>query len=253
MGLFAKTLIVHFLFATSLSLAAADNQSIPLFKAEYILQHNKLEIGHVELSVKALDRNRYQLTSITHSSGLLSFIHSHKLTESSLFELINGKIRPINYQYLKQSKKQKKDVRLSFNWQKSNVTNTINGQHWSMPISEGVLDKALMQIALMLDTNNSSNTINYQIADGGKLKQYRFKPLGMEEINVAGQTYTTQKFARTKGRHKNITYYWCAPALHNLPVLLQREKNMANLKCVWKKCVLTTPHQPIKVVSSTIS
>jgi len=224
MGLFAKTLIIPFLFASSLSLATPDNKSIPLFKAEYLLQHNDLEIGHVELSVKALDNNRYQLTSITHSSGLLSFIHSHKLTESSLFERINGKIKPISYQYLKQTKKQKKDVQLSFNWQKLSVTNTINGQHWSMPISEGVLDKALMQIALMLDTNGSSNTINYQIADGGKLKQYRFEPLGMDEVNIAGQPYQTQKFARTKGRHKNITYYWCAPALHNLPILLQREK-----------------------------
>jgi len=224
MGLFAKILSFSLLIVISLSPAIAGGTTVPLFKAEYLLQHNKLEIGHVELSVEALNNNRYKLTSITHSSGLLSFIQNHKLIESSLFELHNGKIRPLNYQYLKQSSKQEKDVRLTFNWQQLKVTNTAADQSWSMPISEGVLDKALMQIALMLDISDSDNTINYQIADGGKLKQYHFKPLGSDNTKISGKQYKTLKFARTKGRHKNITYYWCAPTLHNLPVLLQREK-----------------------------
>jgi len=235
MGLFAKIFSHFLLFAISLSAAIADNKSVPLFKAEYLLQHNNLEIGRVELSVVALANNRYKLTSTTHSSGLLSFIQNHKLTESSLFELHKGKIRPLDYQYLKQSRKQEKDVKLSFNWQQLNVTNTTAGQSWSMPISEGVLDKALMQIALMLDIGDSNSTINYQIADGGKLKQYRFKPLGTDSTSVADNTYKTNKFARTKGRHKRITYYWCAPALHNLPIRLQREKKYGTFEMLLQK------------------
>ena len=224
MHLIVKILSYTLLFAISLSSATAADKAVPLFNAKYQLQHNNLEIGRIELSVATLGNNRYQLTSTTHSSGLLSFIQSHKVTESSLFELHNEKLRPLNYQYLKQSSKQKKDVKLNFNWQQLNVTNTADNQSWNMPISEGVLDKALMQIALMRDINDSGDSIQYDIADCGKLKQYHFTPQGSEDINIAGKTYKTKKFARSKGRHKNITYYWCAPALHNLPVQLQREK-----------------------------
>ncbi|MEY8193729.1 MAG: DUF3108 domain-containing protein [Cycloclasticus sp.] len=212
------------LFTLGLSPAFADQPIIPLFNAEYLLQHNKLEIGRVELSVEALGNNRYQLTSTTRNSGLLSFIQQQKLVESSLFELIDGQIRPIQYRYLKQSKQAEKDVRLDFNWQQLSVTNASDGESWKMPISNGVLDKALMQIALMLDLKQSNKAISYQVADGGRLKQYRFELLGDDKSLIKGQWYQTKKFARRKGQHKNITYYWCAPALHNLPVLLQREK-----------------------------
>jgi len=229
------------LFTLCLSPAFADQPIIPLFSAEYLLQHNKLEIGQVELSVEALGNNRYQLTSTTRNSGLLSFIQQQKLVESSLFELIDGQIRPIQYRYLKQSKQAEKDVRLDFNWQQLSVTNASDGDSWKMPISNGVLDKALMQIALMLDLKQSNKAISYQVADGGKLKQYHFEPLGDDKTRIKGKWQQTQKFARRKGQHKSITYYWCAPALHNLPVLLQREKKYGTFEMRLQKVRFNPP------------
>lgn len=224
MGLFAKKACYLLLYIAGLAPAFAGTSSVPLFTANYILHHNQLEIGRVKLSVTALANQRYQLTSATRSSGLLSFIKHHTLHESSLFELNGNNIRPLSYQYLKQSSDHKKEVNLRFNWEKLKVTNSSDGDHWSMPIRHGVLDKALLQIALMRDLSQSNNKPSYQVADGGKLKQYSFRTLGTEPLNVDGKSYQTIKLARTKDQHESITYYWCAPALANIPVLLQREK-----------------------------
>ena len=217
------SLFFFIFFATFLETSIANNYSIPPFQAEYLLKHNGIEIGHVQLSVKQTVPGSFKLTSFTETSGILSFIRDDDVVETSNFEIINQRPRPTSYLYQEHLGDGRKNVSLSFNWADLNVTNHSKGTTWKLAISDGVLDKALMQIALMQDLN-TDKTLTYEIADGGKLKTYRFKTLGTEKIKIKGSTYQTVKLARKKGDKPLITYYWCAPELHNLPILLQRKK-----------------------------
>jgi len=209
--------------ATFIETSTASNYSIPPFQAEYQLKHNGIEIGHVKLSLKKTAPNKLKLVSFTETSGMLSFIRDDDVIETSSFEIADQRPRPISYQYQEHLGDGRKNVSLAFDWNDLNVTNRSKGTVWKLAINDGVLDKALMQIALMQDLN-TDKTLTYKIADGGKLKTYRFDTLGTEKINIKGKTYQTIKLARKKGDKPRITYYWCAPALHNLPILLQRKK-----------------------------
>lgn len=221
-----KLYVFTFLFILLPTASFALNHSIPTFKAEYKLSHNNIEIGHVSLSVQRLTNGQYQLRSSTQTSGLLSFIRDDDVLETSLFELAKGDLRPLSYQYQQSLGDEKKNVNLQFNWPEKTLINSSKGHDWSLALTKGVLDKALLQIALMLDLKNSTEQVlSYQIADGGRLKTYAFSPLGTEQIDVAGKQFNTIKLARKKNDKPLITYYWCAVDLHNLPVLLQREKS----------------------------
>jgi len=227
MSLFLRkfnTAILFGILYLNAPLSFARDPAIPTFKAQYKLSHNNIEIGRVELTVDALKNNQYQLTSSTHTSGLLAFVRDDDVVESSLFEASGESIRPVFYQYKQNLGDERKDVRLSFDWPNNSLTNSSKGHDWKLAITEGVLDKALMQIALMLDLNAPKPSLTYHIADGGKLKKYVFSTLGTETINIAGKRYETIKLARKKGDKPLVTYYWCAKELHNMPVLLQREK-----------------------------
>ena len=217
------SLFFFIFFATFLETSIANNYSIPPFQAEYQIKHNGIEIGRVTLSLKKTTPNNFELKSITETSGMLSFIRDDAAEEISNFEISNQRPRPTSYQYKEHLGDGRKNVSLTFDWQGLNVTNRSKGTVWKLAISDGVLDKALMQIALMQDLN-TDKTLTYEIADGGKLKTYRFKTLGTEKIKIKGSTYQTVKLARKKGDKPLITYYWCAPELHNLPILLQRKK-----------------------------
>jgi hypothetical protein len=223
-----NTLLKKFIFLTffvlTTPIALASNVNVPLFKAGYQLSHNNIEIGHVDLRVEKLSANQYQLTSVTKTSGLLAFLRDDDVIETSQFEVINGPVRPSFYQYKEELGDEQRDVTLSFDWQILKVTNTSKGRSWKLAITEGVLDKALMQVALMIDLYDANTTLSYDIADGGKLKQYVFTPLAKESITINDKPYDTIKLARKKDDKPLITYYWCATALHNLPVLLRREK-----------------------------
>ncbi|PCI21659.1 MAG: hypothetical protein COB62_02825 [Piscirickettsiaceae bacterium] len=206
------------------SVCQATPPSIPNFKAEYLLKHNGIEIGHVKLTVKQTATNTYRLISATETSGLLAFIRDDDVIETSRFELYENRLRPLSYQYKEHLGDGEKNVILTFDWTTLNVANASKGHVWKLPISIGVLDKALMQIALMRDLNTADGVLSYQIADGGRLKNYVFTRLGTEEITIDDKLYNTIKLARKKDDKPLITYYWCAPELYNLPILLQRKK-----------------------------
>ena len=215
-----------FLFSFYSTNAFALKQSVPLFMADYKLTHNSIEIGHVALSISLQENGQYQLTSTTKTSGALAFFRNDDVVETSLFELSEDHLRPLSYRYQQALGKKNKNISLQFDWQKKTLTNSSQGQDWKLTLTKGVLDKALLQVALMLDLNKpASQVFQYKVADGGRLKDYVFSHLGMETVDIGGTEYDTVKLARQKGTRPSITYYWCAPELHNLPILLQRKKS----------------------------
>ncbi|PCH83163.1 MAG: hypothetical protein COB89_06810 [Piscirickettsiaceae bacterium] len=202
----------------------ANESPIPDFQAEYILKHNGIEIGHVELTVKKTATNQYTLISATQTSGLLAFIRDDDVIETSIYEIVEHQLRPITYRYQEHLGDGRKNVSLTFDWDALKVSNASKGHVWKLDISTGVLDKALMQIALMHDVGDTRKDLSYQIADGGRLKTYAFTRLGTEKITINETRYNTTKLARKKDDKPLLTYYWCATALHNLPILIQRKK-----------------------------
>jgi len=218
------TLFIVLCISPDILLANSASPPIIDFQAKYTLKHNGLEIGRVKLSVTRTHNQQYQLISESKNSGILAFFRDDNVVETSHFEIHNNALRPLNYQYLENLEKGKRNTQLSFDWENLLVTNHIEKHQWKLKIHPGVLDKALMQVALMRELQSNDKNPSYQIADGGHLKTYHFSRQGNEKININGVEYNTIKLARKKNSKPNITYYWCAEELHYLPVLLKRKK-----------------------------
>jgi hypothetical protein len=64
--------------------------------------------------------------------------------------------------------------------------------------------------------------LNYSIADGGKLKDYKILIIGEETIETELGEFTTTKVVRTRGTR--TTTMWCAKKLGYLPVRITQKK-----------------------------
>jgi hypothetical protein len=108
------------------------------------------------------------------------------------------------------------------------VHNDVADSKWEMDIPVGTLDKLVSQLGMMHALARGQTDITFKIADGGKLKEYRFKVVGEETLETPAGTFETVKITRLRDDNKRETYVWCAPALHYLPVRIwQREKDDA--------------------------
>lgn len=228
-------LTLSFVMLCSAGTSFAENLPVPEFKAQYTIKHNGVEIGHIELRVEKIAEQQYQLISSTETSGILAFIRDNEASETSTFDVVNNQLRASVYKYRERLIDGQKDVDVVFDWDALKAINTAKGHTWKLDITAGVLDKALMQVALMHDLESGKQDMTYHVADGGSLKKYEFTYEDSEEIKIDDRTYNTVRLARLKNDKPPITYYWCATDLHYLPVLVKRKKTYGTFEMVLEK------------------
>ncbi|WP_432473110.1 DUF3108 domain-containing protein [Amphritea sp. HPY] len=145
------------------------------------------------------------------------------IKESSSFSYNGDNIQPSRYEYHRKVLGKKRDAILQFNWNKGSVLNDIAKKPWSMDIPAGTMDKLGYQLQLRLDLLANKPSLEYQVADGGRLKTYNFRKLGEETVKTRLGEFRAVKIQRDRGPgSKRQTYIWLAPELDYLIVKLHQ-------------------------------
>jgi len=201
---------------------------LPDFSASYELRLGSLRIGTSTISLENRADGSYRYESRSTPTPLVSWLLKDKLQETSIGTLAGNRVRPDKYHYSRSGGKKEREAELVFDWQSMRVSNVVEGSRWEMDIPAGTLDKLASQLAMMLALDQGMTDITFKIADGGKLKEYRFRVVGKETLELPAGTFETVKITRLRENKKRETFIWCAPALNYLPVRIwQREKDDA--------------------------
>lgn len=79
---------------------------------------------------------------------------------------------------------------------------------------------------MMLALQEGKTDVTFNIADGGKLKEYRYRQVGRETLELPAGTFETIKITKLRENRNRETFIWCAPALNYVPVRIwQREQD----------------------------
>jgi hypothetical protein len=199
--------------------ANADSPPISPFKAIYSSEWDvgiSLD-GEVERSLVATPEGQW--TFRTYASAMVASID-----EQSTVRFENEQVVPLNYLYKKKVLGKKRKASLIFDWDSSSVKNDVDDKPWSMEIPKETQDKLSYQLQMRLDLKaGQKGPFSYQIADGGKLKQYDFKIIGNETIQSPLGEYETIKVEMDRGPNaKRETYIWYAPELDYMIVKLKQ-------------------------------
>jgi len=193
------------------------------FTAVYQVSRNDTEIGIRTHTLESKD-GQYIYHASMHATGFASLFKPGAITETSEWELKNGYVIPLNYEY-RDSDKAKRHTQLKFNWEKNSVTNIVGNKPWKMNIPKGTQDKFSYMLALMQDLQHGKMNPEYKIADGGRLKTYQFKALQNETISTPLGEFDTLKLQRIRvGKKNRITYLWVLPEKNYLPLKIERHK-----------------------------
>jgi len=201
--------------------ALADSFPEP-FIAQYEAYKDGNLVGSTEMQLTKHD-NQYQYRSKTETAGAISWLIDDTVEEYSLFSVIDGAIRVEEYRYRRTGMKDR-SAKLIFDWQKGEVANQIGNKPWRMEIPKGTLDKHIVRLALAHKLSDGSKTIAFKIADGGRLKTYRYTVVGEETLHTKLGDIKTLKVERRKGNNKKSSYtLWCAEQFDYLPVRIQKK------------------------------
>lgn len=201
---------------------------LPDFEASYQLKRGNLRIGTMVVELKTATDGSYQYESRSWPARWASWLFKDKLLETSHGHIIDGQVRPDRYHYRRSGGSREREAFLSFDWDNMTVENNVQDSPWKMDIPQGTLDKLVAQLGIMFALGKGKSEVTFNIADGGKLKEYRFKVLGHETLELPAGTFKTVKITMLRDNKKKETYFWCAPELNYLPVRIwQRKKDEA--------------------------
>jgi len=206
-----------------MALAAEADPGLTPFNAIYRLEHGNWQVGKRHLSLTQNKDKTYVLKSNATSEGLATLFVDN-IIERGTYRIINRIVTPLSY-YYEQIGGKKRKVRIDFDWRNGKATNTIGDDPWQMQIPPGTQDKLGLFLNLMNDLQKGQRDITYPIADGGKLKSYRFKTIKEEVLDTKLGEFQTVKLQRIRKKKKNReTFIWCAKELNYLTVRMEQYK-----------------------------
>lgn len=209
-----------FIACASVSYGSNANSIMSPFSATYTTTWKKGISFKVE-GTQTLTHNNGQWLFVFNASTFLASIK-----ESVSFNIINAQILPNQYYYKSQVLGKKREAKLTFDWQNMRVKNDIKNKPWHMDIKDHTLDKLGVQLQIRQDLKNDISSLNYDIADGGKIKHWSFKRVGSEIIRSELGELETIKVIRTDNQSKDrqSTFYF-APSLDYLLVRMKHKED----------------------------
>src|SRR5690606_28699956 len=134
-----------------------------------------------------------------------------------------GQIIPLHYIYKRRIMGRDRDAELTFNWDKRTVTNNVQNTTWRMDIAQHVQDKLSYQLQLQYDLANGKKDLVYQIADGGRLKEYQFEITGEELLTTPLGKVNTVNVNLSCFNYGRLSFAWLAKDNGYLLFILQQE------------------------------
>ena len=209
---------------------AADETAIPPYQAEYQLSRDGLPFAHMRMTLEQSRDGGFRFESRTRAHAAVSLMSlaldiapGANVTEWSVGRLRSGRYRPDQYRYRRENDDDRL-LRIDFDWREGVALIRSDGQPWSQDIAPGVVDKISVLLALRQDLAAGARDLEYPVADGGRLKTYRYRREGTARIATAAGPWDCVELARTKDGGAVDYRLWLAPALHHLPVRVERRE-----------------------------
>ena len=218
-----RTLILAALLGCLPLAARAEGNLLTPFKAGY---EGSVSVGSLvcEMTLTHDADGSYTLQSSSHAVGLAALFARDVITETSRFEVVDGRPRPLEYRYTRSGGRHEKSETIHFDWSKDTARTEENGQEKSTPLTPGVTDRFLLQLVLGMDAANGKLHGEYQVLDHHEIASFTPPALEDEPIHVPHGHYATLLAERQDKGSKRVTDFWLAPKLHYLPVQIQQRE-----------------------------
>ncbi len=160
-------------------------------------------------------------------SGIWYFTSEAKTTvarqsESSTLRFEDQGWSPVSYKFNRSVFGRKRELSINFDAERQRITTVAKQQPWVQAYERGVQDKLSYQLQLREDLLAGRDELSYRIADGGRVKTYRFVRSGRETLTTPAGTFDCLRLQLERGEDQQQTLIWMAPALDYLTVRLLR-------------------------------
>lgn len=189
------------------------------YTAIYTARYNGLPISGERTLVETDEGYKLTLTA----SNFLG-----KITEQEHFILAGDRYQLRDYRYERRIFGKSSVETLSVDEAAGHINSERKGETETLPLSPGLLGSLSHQQQLQADMAAGAETLAYQVAQRGRIKEYRYGIIGEESLDTPLGTLETVKLERLRDDDERQTYLWLAVALDYLPVKIEQYEDGDN-------------------------
>lgn len=198
-----------------LALASLPALALQPFKADYQASYMGMQAnGVMTLANEGNNQWRYSLQVKNQLADL---------SQSTVFDEQNGKLRPLSSQdsSILLVKRRKVDARYDWNTNQATWSGDVKPERRGpLKLQNGDMDALLINLAIARDVA-AGRPLNYRMVDEGRIKPMSYAVVGKETISIGGKSIEATKVSRVDGRKELIA--WIVPNMQVPARLLQRE------------------------------
>ncbi len=203
---------------------AAEPPPVDSTVAEYQLLRDDIPLAKVVVSLEVRPDGAYVYESRTEPTGLMAVFRDGEVVERSEGLWSVSGFAPSHYSYTRRYGETLREVRVDFDRSAGKVANRAGGTTWSMAVPMNAQDKLSQQLGLIAALARGLRELSIPVADGGKLKTYRYELQGRETLHTSAGELATLRVMRRRDDRPSTLLLWCAPSLGYLPVRVDRRE-----------------------------
>jgi hypothetical protein len=200
----------------------ASSTVIAPFQSHYSVDYS----GFGASRVVSLERagTGYLLRSTTKLKGFARLSGFGPVYEVSRFEMHDGVIRPLLYTVGDGQKKQKRDIRIEFDWEAGLSRGFAKDTEQTFPLKAGIQDPLTFELMARLEFSRGQRAPHYLVHEGHRIRDYVFVEQEPETLEIAGQSVAATRFFIDRSSSREL-YYWFASKPHFTAIQLRQEHN----------------------------
>jgi hypothetical protein len=203
------------------------------FNATFSVSRGSITLGKLELEFTLDEQLSYSYHAHTQPGFLVSWFSGDEAVEESRGKIAAEVVVPENYSY-RETRNEEDNAKVSFDWSALKAYTSSGGVTWAQEIEDGTQDRLSQQLMLRLELARGKPEVTYRVADGGKLKDYRFQVVGRERLSTPRGELECLKVQRSKASRAPDYTIWFAPELDYLPVKIERQQGSGLYRMVLK-------------------
>lgn len=192
------------------------------FAATYSLKWHGFTAGRSTLTLTRTGPTTYEYRSVNRARGLFRLAFPHPIVESSRFEIVDGRVRPLVYREVTGPNPADPDVSIKFDWHDKQAWGVQHGKPVNRPLKVGTQDPLSVQIALMRDLEAGSSPTRFLLFDQDRAKRFHYTREGAASIKTALGPLDTVVYRSDRPGSDRVLRLWLAPSLGFLPVKAER-------------------------------
>jgi len=196
---------------------------VPTYSAVYDVTYKGRRAGTSEFSVTAdAGTGQYTFTSSTQARGILRLARPNPAVDRTVFELVGGRVRPLEFWYEDGSRKGEDNVHIVFDWHAMQARLESSDGVRTLDLEPDTLDRGSMQVAIMLAMRAGAPVGPYSLIDEDGFKAYTYAAEQAAPADTGLGSVPTERILQQREGSSRSTMLWLAPNLEYVPVRIEQ-------------------------------